>query len=229
MNLILSFMGMTLLSVAAAAGKGPSGGKDHSGSKGPPGGKGPGPLFGPGGEALLEACVGEVQSRCELGFDVTELLATVTAIKADGEVPDNIETVLEQLRDTHVCIRGFVDTLSEDNACKLAAPSSGDHPRKNHVAKKIENLVMCDVVISDNCKLAFSVPTLLATLKELNVTGAEVPRESKIKEELRAVDDCLHTLDWSAVPEDNACRLAHDHQRPVAPPGSHNHTHGDNE
>jgi hypothetical protein len=181
---------------------------------------------------VLEACIVEA-GGCQLDFEVTALIDSVSALQAEKEAGNLIEAPAEVRTQTKAfmqCIRDMVPALAVDNACRVAAKAQrakgdskklegdsdeeGDHGSDGVKGgyKALTTISACADEIDFSCALNFKTAELVASVTALKaeanvaVTGSTIPDEV-LKLQLKAALKCLKTL-TPALPIDSACKAA---------------------
>jgi hypothetical protein len=166
------------------------------------------------GTDVLEACVVEA-GDCQLDFEMTALIDTVTLLQAEKEAGSTVEPPEElrtQITAFKQCIKGLVLDLPETNECRVATEAQwtrgghggeGSHGGKGGRGGKkggdaLEKLTACAEEINFSCFLDYEAADLVATVTELkaeaDATGTRPVIPEEIKLQLEAARQCLKTL-----------------------------------
>jgi hypothetical protein len=180
---------------------------------------------------VMEACIVEA-GGCQLDFEVTALIDSVSALQAEKEAGKFIEAPAEVRTQTKAfmqCIKDVVPALAVDNACRVAAKAQrgkddfeklegdsdeeGDHGGDGMKGgnKALTTISACADEIDFSCALDFQTAVLVASVTALKaeatvaVTSSIIPEVLKLQ--LKAALKCLKTL-APALPVDSACKAA---------------------
>jgi hypothetical protein len=166
------------------------------------------------GTDIMEACIVEA-GDCQLDFEVTTLIDTLTSLEAEKEAGNTVEPPEElrtQITAFKQCITGLVPDLPETNECRVATESKwtrggrggkgGYGGKGRHGGRKVgdalEKLTACAEEIDFSCFLDYEAADLVATVTELkaeaDATGARPVIPEDIKLQLEAARQCLKTL-----------------------------------
>jgi hypothetical protein len=166
------------------------------------------------GTEIMEACIVEARD-CQLEFEVTALIDTLTSLQTEKEAGNAVEPPEElrtQITAFKQCIKGLVPDLPETNECRVATEAQltrggrggkGGHGDKGgHGGKKggdaLKKLTACAEEIDFSCFLDYEAAELVATVTELKAEADETGTRPVIPEEIRlqleAARQCLKTL-----------------------------------
>jgi hypothetical protein len=160
------------------------------------------------GIEIMEACIVEARD-CQLVFEVTALIDTVTLLQTEKEAGNAIEPPEElrtQITAFNQCIKGLVPDLPETNECRVATEAQwtrgGRGGKGGRSGKKggdaLEKLTACAEEIDFSCFLDYEAAELVATVTELkneaDATGTRPVIPEEIKLQLEAARQCLKTL-----------------------------------
>jgi hypothetical protein len=166
------------------------------------------------GTDVIEACIVEA-GDCQLDFEVTALIDTLTSLEAEKEEGNTIEPPEElrmQITAFKQCITGLVPNLPETNECRVTTEAkwtSGSRSGKGGYGGRgrqggrkggdaLEKLTACAEEIDFSCFLDYEAVDLVATVMELkaetDATGARPVVPEEIKLQLEAARQCLQML-----------------------------------
>jgi hypothetical protein len=186
-----------------------------------------GERFGRGIE-IMEACITEADAQCQLDFEVTALIETVTVLQADKEAGNDVEAPLELRAQTMAfkqCTKDLMASdLPADNTCRVAieaqraegggksGPGGKRGPRGKKGGKALKTLTACAAEIDFSCFLDYQAAELVDTITALKAEAEEAgTRRPEIPEEIKAqlelARQCLKELRPDLEPE-GTCALS---------------------